>query len=868
MKQLRSFLGAIGYYRDFIPNFAQTAGPLYDLTKKSVRFKWCLQTNEAWNSLKNMLSSKLILIPPDSSKPFFIATDATQSTIAGVLLQKVDNFLRPIEYFSRRLKDPETRYHTNEIEGLAIFCSIKKWEHYLLMNSATIMTDNSAMTYIFNRKEPCNARVARWQIYLATFKYSIIHVKGRDNHLADFISRNVDHDQLLEKPADCIYNLSIQNPDHPEDPWMAILPHELRSKQEQEPRWKEIIKFLENEKHPTKTCCHAKIKSLSDFVLNEEKILCVLSKKNNQVTLKPVIPNALVPLVLHHVHDSSWAGHPTPRKTRLSAQTKFHWPSLLSDTIHYAKSCILCQKFKIMTQYYPDVIGENKIVPRFPNEALSIDIMYMHPSNNGDRYILSIMDMYSRFTKFYPLKDMFAETVSNIIADHCCDYGFPRIIFTDEGANLSAALTRNIFSLLRIQHSVSIPYRHNPSMVERIHYPLKKGLSILCQGAESTWPKHLRKMTYALNTTIHGSLDCTPMEAYFLRQQNPQPNIGDITLNESCDPDLIDEIKNMRIILTELSESMKEKYIENRNKITKTCPTLDIGEKVMIKRESFTPGINRKMQEIRLGPFKVTDVSGTEIRAELIENPRIIRRRHISHLAPFIERPIHLTQKQKFKENPEIPPIEPTILKANFAIHKFMDPNSIVIIGIECMLRKAGGLAKTIFKSFPYGSMYAGALTVEKPNNEKLLGILRQRATTRRVPGKCTLKYPLTRNPGPIIANLTIQYCPGKAIDNEGLQKVYLERHSQHLDDTLTSSILRDTEEYRLNWFTEALSDLRRQLTDNAITPAKIYIPRNIACGYANGCSKKYWEIIKNFSALMNLSGFEVVAVNKEIKKE
>ena len=78
------------------------------------------------------------------------------------------------------------------------------------------------------------------------------------------------------------------------------------------------------------------------------------------------------------------------------------------------------------------VIGENKITPQFPNEALSIDITYMQPAFTGDKYILSIMDMYSRFTKFYPLRDMYADTISERIASHCCDHGFPKIIFTDD----------------------------------------------------------------------------------------------------------------------------------------------------------------------------------------------------------------------------------------------------------------------------------------------------------------------------------------------------------------------------------------------------------------------------------------------------
>ena len=893
LKQLRSFLGAIGYYRDFIPNFAETASPLYDLTKKNMKFKWNIDSNKAWQSLKTTLSSKLILIAPDTNKQFFIATDATQNSIAGVLLQKNGDVLKPIEYFSRRLRPPESRYHTNETEGLAIFACFKKWEHYLLLNRTTVMTDNSSMTYIFDRKEPCNARVGRWQIYLATFRYKIIHIKGSENKLADYLSRYVDHDLLEEmtgtpttpksntKPTintEYALTMGYTTPSETttspstsateiDTSWLNITPEELRKRQELEPRWKEIINFLENEKKPSKICCRPKIKSLSDFVLNDKHILCTMSRRDNNIYLKPVIPTSLIPSALYYLHDSEWAGHPTPRKTRTIALDKFYWPTILSDTITYAKSCITCQKFREITRLYPDIINPNKIVPQFPNEALSIDIIYMQTATSGEKYILSIMDMYSRYCKFYPLRDMYAESISTSILDFCCIFGFPNLIFTDDASNLSASLSRNIFSALRIIHSVAIPYRHNPSMVERIHSPLKKGLSLLCQGAEASWPKFLSKMTYALNSTPHGSLNCTPMEAYFFRQNNPQPNLGNCTLNENCDPDLIDEIKNLRTILTQTSEEMKKTYIEKKNKDAKEQPILLPGEKVMLKREAFDPGINRKMQEIRTGPWKVITVLNTEITISLIDHPTITRRRHISHLAPFIERPNHLntTRIPSLKLSDQLTYQYPSIsiISGNFSSPIFIKPQSIIAIGIECMLRVAHGLTKETLNTFPYGSMYTKSSTIIKPNNDELLTLLRTRPSARRTPGQCIMKEPRTKRPGPKIANMTIQYSPGKAIDNGGVQTEYLTQHNKYLDSNTKELLIKDTVENRLTWFEQALSDTRKQIFLNEIPPSNIYIPKNIGCGFSGGNTDQYIKILNKFASIMHLSGFNTILVEK-----
>ena len=864
LKQLRSFLGAINYFRDYIPSFAQIALPLYDLTKKRTRYKWDETTNSAWLTLKSTLSSNLILIPPDPSKSFFIATDATQTAIAAVLLQRKNDTLRPIEYFSRRLKPAESRYHTNETEGLAIFASVKRWQHYLLMNEFIILTDNSSMTHLFNRKESCNARVARWQVFIASFRYRVIHIKGRDNHLPDLLSRNVDFDQLethTNHQQETVFTLNLPTAFSNKTSWMTITPPELRSYQELDPQWNQIIQFLEDSKSPKHKLSRPKIPCLSDFTLNDVGILCVLSSKDKQLTLKPAIPKNCIPMVLSFLHDSEWAGHPSPRKTRLSALSKFYWPTIIHDTLLYAKSCTHCQRYFEITRYYPDVIGNNKIIPEYPNEALSIDILYMQPASTGDKYILSIMDMFSRFTIFYPIRDMYANTISSKLSDYCCDYGFPKLIFTDDATNLSSALTKNIFSVLRVNHSVSIPYRHNPSMVERIHYPLKKGLSIMCEGAERSWPKYLKKLTYALNTTHNGSLGCSPMEAFFMRQHSPQPNIGNLNLTENCDPDMVHEIKHLREIMITLSLENKSKYIENRNKYTKPLPQLSLGDIVMSKRESFQEGINRKMQPIRLGPWTVSKIQGSEIQITLNENHSVIRRRHISHLAPFIDRPRYLTPNPVNITPLNIDPMEPQIIV--LSIPSPFPPKSVLAVGIDCHLRKAAGLSKLILDHFPYGSMYTSSSQILNPTPTELSKLLRIRPPARRTPGKCFLKPPKTRSNGPTIANLTIQYFPGKSIDNNGIQKEYIQENKAFTDQTLLTHISSDTTSSRLQWFESSLNDLYTQLQSLDSTPNILFIPEKIGCGYAAGNKHSYWNTIKHFTSKLNTLGIQLIAITK-----
>ena len=916
LKQLRSFLGSVGYYRDYIPNFTDIAIPLYDLTKKHNKFAWNNHANQAWITLKSCLSSDHILIPPQLNKPYFIATDATRQTIAGVLLQKINNKLRPIEYFSRRLKPPETRYHTNEIEGLAIFASVKRWQHYLLYTLPfTVFTDNSAITHLFNRKDPINNRVARWLVFLASFKYFVVHIKGKDNLLPDHLSRYVDFDQLEESESkdetlftiltDDTYHM-VHRTNHtphnhvdyschllttspvPNITWSTLPPRKLRLKQEADPIWLQIIKYLTNQFMDTHHLPKYNIPCLSNFTLNDNNVLCVLSNQNGITSLRPVVPNCYIPIALFHIHDNPLAAHPSPHQTKLFALKTLYWKTLISDTLLYSRSCIHCQQFREITHYFPNVIGNNKLTPQYPNECISMDITYMQMSTTGEKYVLSIMDMYSRYTMFYPLRDMYADTISKRLVEHCCNFGFPRIISTDDANNMSSSLTKDILSILSIQHSVTIPYRHNPLMVERIHHPLKQALSIMCQGAEKSWTKYLKKVNYALNSRHNSTLGCSPIEAYFMHQQNPQPNFNNIPLPNSCDPELIAETTQFRKILAQTSDLKKKEYNREKNKNTKEIPLLLKGELVMCKRLAFEEGINRKMQSRRTGPWEIIDIHGSELFIRLVREPLITRRRHISHLAPFITRPPHLQpttqQLDKTKNNnnitpqtrpsPDPLPHNPDITNVTPRHPELLTqdllqriPHSMILVGIECHLRKAMGLPKQIFHKYPQTSPYSGFLDIVHPNNEELFKLLRNRPPARRIPGSYIIKYPKTRSPAPLIAHLTIQYLPGKAIDNNGLHEEYLRQNKPYMDPALSLVISSDTKSQRLKWLSQSLDHLFTHISSLQPKLTHIFIPHIIGCGFSGGNPTDYMPLLKQFTANMYTIGCRVTLVTRPLEK-
>ncbi|GFS75321.1 retrovirus-related Pol polyprotein from transposon 17.6 [Trichonephila clavipes] len=118
--QLRSFLGLCTYYRKFVKNFSTIARPLHKLTKAKQKFIWTVDCNNAFNKLKDALTSAPVLAYPEIGKQFILDTDASHESIGAVLPQEIDGQERVIAFFSKCLSKPERNYCVTRKELLAI----------------------------------------------------------------------------------------------------------------------------------------------------------------------------------------------------------------------------------------------------------------------------------------------------------------------------------------------------------------------------------------------------------------------------------------------------------------------------------------------------------------------------------------------------------------------------------------------------------------------------------------------------------------------------------------------------------------------------------------------------------------------------
>ncbi len=227
-KGVRRFLGMCGFSRKHIPSFAKIAAPLINLTRKNTGFKWTDKCLEAFIELKSRLTSAPVLVRADVNKPFIVTTNASDTHVGGVLSQiQADGCNRAIGYFSRKLKGAECRYSATDKEALAVVLTCRHFNHFIWGSVFTIVTDHQPLTSIFKRKTK-SPRMNRWVEEMKELQYKIEYIKGKRNAVADSLSRPA----LVVQPS-------------AEEAWLGKSREEIRTLQQEEERWQDLITYLE-----------------------------------------------------------------------------------------------------------------------------------------------------------------------------------------------------------------------------------------------------------------------------------------------------------------------------------------------------------------------------------------------------------------------------------------------------------------------------------------------------------------------------------------------------------------------------------------------------------------------------------------------
>jgi hypothetical protein len=210
--QIHSFLGLVGYYHRFIPNFSKIAKPMTKLLEKDAKFKWSEDYEEAFLTLKKLLTTAPVLAQPNIEKPFDVYCDASGTDIGGVLMK--DGHV--IAYASRQLRRHEEHYPTHDLELLVVVHALKVRRHYLLGNQMHIYTDHKSLKYLFTQSN-LNMRQWWWLELIKDYELEIHYHPRKANVVADTLSCKHHCNHLMIQALTSCCDL--------EEPSLCVVPH-------------------------------------------------------------------------------------------------------------------------------------------------------------------------------------------------------------------------------------------------------------------------------------------------------------------------------------------------------------------------------------------------------------------------------------------------------------------------------------------------------------------------------------------------------------------------------------------------------------------------------------------------------------------
>ena len=444
-KEAKQFLGLIGYYRKFVPCFADIARPLTQLTRHDIQYEWTDNCQKAFNHLREMLMKHPILRYPDPQKPYTLFTDASGIGWSGVLTQEhVDDSgkskLHPVCYVSGQFKGSQLNWAALTKEAYAIYMAVRRLTFYVTDADVTIKSDHLPLRK-FLTKETLNAKVNNWAVELEQFKLKLEWIQGSKNTLADSLSRLLDIDpeavntpepegqefgtycfQELEKAevrevCEKIQNITVDT--GMQEVFLPMPSETLRKLQKADDFCRSTVQKLKNEKISSK------------IFIREEGVLRRLWIEETESFNCIVVPKVLQQSLLILAHDKS--GHNGAKRTYAALKRNYYWQGMRKEVFRHCKSCKECllQNQNTTSQKF----GHFK-PPEYPMQLICMDLVgpITPTSMRRNRYILTVVDMLTGYTMGIPIPNKTAETVVTAYRNHVyCLFRGSTSMLTDNG---------------------------------------------------------------------------------------------------------------------------------------------------------------------------------------------------------------------------------------------------------------------------------------------------------------------------------------------------------------------------------------------------------------------------------------------------
>ena len=194
VQELRSYLGLIHYYHNFLQNTSSLLAPLHELTRLDTKWNWSAIHQDVFERSKALVSSSTVLVHYNPRLPIVVSSDSSPYGIGSVLTHRLpDGSERPVAFASRTLSSAEKKYAQLEKEALSLVFGITKFHKYLYGREFVLQSDHKPLLGLLKQdlliSPMASARIQRWALTMNNYQYKLEYRPGTSISHADCLSR-------------------------------------------------------------------------------------------------------------------------------------------------------------------------------------------------------------------------------------------------------------------------------------------------------------------------------------------------------------------------------------------------------------------------------------------------------------------------------------------------------------------------------------------------------------------------------------------------------------------------------------------------------------------------------------------------------
>ena len=650
--------------------YAEVAGPLYRLTGKKAAWQWRQIEQRAFEKLKEMMVTTPTLVFPDPERPIRLKTDASGYAVGGILEQQtVEGEWRPVAFWSKALRPEQQNYPAVEREALACVAMVTHFRPYLEGREFELITDAQALRHVI-RKRSENERLGRWGQILQARGVNIVHRSGKHMREVDALSRyplapreallcetealdrvleeypqsggtEEDQKQFEEEMAEhaemvAVLTSATQGGERlAEDAPVAPSYKEIVDQQRQDREIDILVRYLSEESLSESERRHHIIARKAKECKIVDGALYLVDKQQEVPRLW--VPEGLQSRLVAALHHQ--LGHFGVNKTTVEVARRYYWPRLGPMVKEYNRRCRRCAERRAGGFKVPQV---KTVEARKPWELVSIDIVGPLPeSMAGNRYVLTLIDHFTRFADGIAVKRKDAQTVARALLDLIHRHGAPERLLTDRGMEFQARLTKVMLEELGIRGvSTSGYYPQCNGKVERFHRTLGNVLAHLVNKDHTDWDEQLPAALFAYNTKRHNETKETPFFLNRMREaRQPWEDLPEVSGARQS-------VKEFKTRLVERAartfrevrvraEAQAERIAKEAERVKPLLESLKVGDLVMVKIGQRKGKFGDRFR----GPAKVAAIRNDGLNYELDWPDGSVTRPHLEKLKRFYGEP-------------------------------------------------------------------------------------------------------------------------------------------------------------------------------------------------------------------------------------